>query len=54
MRDTVSELSDEVANLNAEAEQLEDAAANLRRLASERLDLLAQVQMDLGEAKARK
>ncbi len=51
LEDRVSELTDEVAALNAEAEELEDTAANLRRMANERAELLSQVKMDLAAAK---
>lgn len=51
LEDRVSELTDEVAALNAEAEELEDTAANLRRMANERAELLSHVKMDLAAAK---
>jgi prefoldin subunit 5 len=51
LEDRVSALTDEVAALNAEAEELEDTAANLRRMANERAELLSQVKMDLAAAK---
>lgn len=51
LEDRVSELTDEVAALNAEAEGLEYTARNLRRLADERAELLSQVKMDLAAAK---
>jgi len=51
LEDRVSELTDEVAALNAEAEEVEDTAANLRRMANERAELLSQVKMDLAAAK---
>lgn len=51
LEDRVAELTDEVAVLNAEAEEVEDTAANLRRMANERAELLSQVKMDLAAAK---
>ena len=51
LEERVSELTDEVAALNAEAEELEDTAANLRRMANERAELRSQVKMDLAAAK---
>ncbi len=51
LEERVSELTDEVAALNVEAEELEDTAANLRRMANERAELLSQVKMDLAAAK---
>lgn len=51
LEERVSELTNEVAALNAEAEELEDTAANIRRMARERGELLSQVKMDLAAAK---